>query len=660
MSEAYLAGGDAYEDIHHIHKPGQTFRPLQDHTLNFLDLTIKVGDTRGAVFPRIYYADAYHEPFGPILSAGSIAMSQVTFMPRDWPFFEPWGKSIYENYPWIFLPLGTSLTVSIENGIATITNPGNEDCGIFFRPLINLPLVNPSDNKPLRVAFDNPEVTEESTSTQIMLELLLEKNTEKFTIYLCIGCGAEWEWRKPQHAEQLPTLTYGWLFTGPGYHDLDLYQLFIKFRTELGLSTDPTDWHINQLGFALGTQSPSAIDYLKSDYLGFYHDTAPQVGKNLATTGKTQNGKTYRFRCKMTPYLLAKGEYYALLLDAPPIPYPVRDAWLYDKGDATYPRGLRLLTEDGGITWTKHYNDDHLFAEWGDPPLPKPEPPPPISYQAILDITYYPTMDGILISLPTNVPCHLFCYWTDKKPGKHHSSRTIRGKTVPWGTYFCFVGWHAVEQNEPGDTLYHTFTLEPWPECETRWFTFRGNIANELSPSVGPIFEKHHPGITPHQKYESYEVHGWDYSFIHEPYRTGQTFTPTKGHTLTKVYTLMARVPRTYPNLYLEIREAPNDIPTAPILSSGRTIWAVIPERPYPAWVETPMSTCILKPNVKYAIIARTAHVGAGDLCWYADRWYGTYPRGIRIRSNDAGNTWSKFPVDDALFQEWGITFKGE
>lgn len=110
---------------------------------------------------------------------------------------------------------------------------------------------------------------------------------------------------------------------------------------------------------------------------------------------------------------------------------------------------------------------------------------------AILDIAQTPIPGGISIVLTTNNPCHLTCYWTDKKPLRHYTTRTLRGLTVPWGSYYCFVAWHAVEQNEPGDTLLHTFDLNEWYYCQTRWFTFRGTVAGSESPSVGPIFEKH-------------------------------------------------------------------------------------------------------------------------------------------------------------------------
>lgn len=210
---------------------------------------------------------------------------------------------------------------------------------------------------------------------------------------------------------------------------------------------------------------------------------------SLLTTG--------RARFSMQSVLLLKGLRYAIVAECYPPLGGNAYHWQYDKDDATYIRGKRISSTDGGVTWTKHDNDDHLFAEFGYPPLPKPEPPPPIVNFAPVAIQYFHNPNSITITLATSVPCHLTCYYTDKTPLKHHTSRVVRGLAVPWATYFCFVGWKAVEQTEPGDSLYHTFEIPEWEQCQTKWFTFRGNVDEELSPSIGPIFKHHHSGILP-------------------------------------------------------------------------------------------------------------------------------------------------------------------
>lgn len=110
---------------------------------------------------------------------------------------------------------------------------------------------------------------------------------------------------------------------------------------------------------------------------------------------------------------------------------------------------------------------------------------------AILNLKYDYLTDGIAITTTTNIACHLTLYWTDIPPRRHPTARVFRGFETPWGAYFCFVGWRAVEQIEAGDTLTHTFLLHPWEICETRWFIFRGTVNDITSPSVGPIFTYH-------------------------------------------------------------------------------------------------------------------------------------------------------------------------
>ncbi len=278
-----------------------------------------------------------------------------------------------------------------------------------------------------------------------------------------------------------------------------------------------------------------------------------------------------------------------------------------------------------------------------------------LQHFAVLDIIQFSHSTGILIITTTNNPCHLTCYYTNKTPLRHATTLIKRGVALPWGAYFCFVAWNSLEQQEAGDTFTHTFDLTPWPICETRWFAFRGTVEGVISPSVSALIKKHYDGPTPLQKFEFYDDPKQTYSNIYEPRQSGQTFTPTQYHLLTKAYTFMHRVTNTYPNLCLDLKEAPDDTPTGPVLSSGRTSWAVIPVWPDPAWVETPMTPFILQPGTKYALIAHTQFVGQGILRWWRRYRPATYPRGIRIYSSDSGNTWSKFPLDDFLFEEWGI-----
>ncbi|GAH91514.1 unnamed protein product [marine sediment metagenome] len=277
-----------------------------------------------------------------------------------------------------------------------------------------------------------------------------------------------------------------------------------------------------------------------------------------------------------------------------------------------------------------------------------------LQHFAVLEVSYLHFATSIIITCSTNNPCHLTLYYTEKEPVRHTTSTIKRGVALPWGAYFCFVAWKSVEQQEAGDTLAHTFEVPDWSYCQTKWFTFRGTVASQLSPSVTALIKHHHPGVAPEQKFEFYEHPRPTYSNIYEPRREAQTFTPTETHLLTKVYTLLTRAANTYPTLNVKIKEAPDDTPTGPVLSSGQQPWAVIPDGAVPALIETPMTPLVLIEGTKYAKIIHTSFVGQGILRWRRRSLDATYPRGIRISSGDSGETWSKFPRDDFIFQEWG------
>jgi len=113
---------------------------------------------------------------------------------------------------------------------------------------------------------------------------------------------------------------------------------------------------------------------------------------------------------------------------------------------------------------------------------------------AVLTISYRHFTNASLIINTTDTPCHLTCYYTAEKPGRHKTTLTRRGVTLPWGAYFCFVAWKSVEQSEVGDSLTHTFAIPDWQLGQTLWLAFRGTVSGVLSPSTSPVFEHLHPG----------------------------------------------------------------------------------------------------------------------------------------------------------------------
>ncbi len=172
-----------------------------------------------------------------------------------------------------------------------------------------------------------------------------------------------------------------------------------------------------------------------------------------------------RCRIKMRPVELIQGEYYCIVLHSDgTLPY-TGIQWRFDTAEATYWGGMRVFSANGGTNWTVHYDSDFIFAEFGCPPgLDVPIKPPIDKFvPTIFDHTDFDT--GVCIGLATNSPTHMTLYWTDIEPRKHPVTRVVRGLVVPWYTYFCFVAWRAVEQLEPGDTLYHSFSLSGWPKA---------------------------------------------------------------------------------------------------------------------------------------------------------------------------------------------------
>lgn len=245
--------------------------------------------------------------------------------------------------------------------------------------------------------------------------------------------------------------------------------------------------------------------------------------------------KRFRIAIDKSPLLYAGG-YYAIIVYHKYYIIGSAASWQYDKDDATYPRGIRISSSDNGATWTKHYNDDHIFAEFGTPPTPKPPPDPPVDNFAILDVIQIITTTGYRFYVITNVPCHLFMLYVIAKPGKHKTEIIRRGERWKDAIRFCFVNPIKNEQEEQGDTIYHTFIKEPWAGCETRWFTFRATIDEAFSPSSTAIFVKHRPlGLL---FAEQYTLAAWPPTLplFAEPY-TLYPYPPTYSKIFDEAYT---------------------------------------------------------------------------------------------------------------------------
>jgi len=125
-----------------------------------------------------------------------------------------------------------------------------------------------------------------------------------------------------------------------------------------------------------------------------------------------------------------------------------------------------------------------------------PELPEQMFY-TILNYRHSPWDVGCHVRAISPYPCHMTLYWTYSEPLRHRTSRVFRGIEQPWSAYFCFVAYTGVEQEEAGDSTIHTFWMPDWLEGQTRFWTTRASVNDELTPSSTPIIKYTHPGGTP-------------------------------------------------------------------------------------------------------------------------------------------------------------------
>ena len=172
-----------------------------------------------------------------------------------------------------------------------------------------------------------------------------------------------------------------------------------------------------------------------------------------------------------------------------------------------------------------------MFEVWGYTPPPEPPPEPAISNWAPTDIASQLTPTGYTIVVTTNIPVHLWMRWSLNEPLKRPSEEFRRGILLMSGVRWCFVNWKENEQEEPGDTLVHTFIKPDWPVCQTRWFYFLGTKQAEESPSASPIFHLHREAV-PITTYPSL----WHNRYVYSRHGTWSTARNGYGESKDGVY----------------------------------------------------------------------------------------------------------------------------
>jgi len=101
---------------------------------------------------------------------------------------------------------------------------------------------------------------------------------------------------------------------------------------------------------------------------------------------------------------------------------------------------------------------------------------------------------GNQVEATTDIPSHLWMRWTYVNPRIHSKPVLRRGMWLNDDVRFCFDVYQDVEQEEPEDTLTHTFLLSPCVSGRHFWYYLWGYIDGVLSPSTSIVME-YHPGI---------------------------------------------------------------------------------------------------------------------------------------------------------------------
>lgn len=101
------------------------------------------------------------------------------------------------------------------------------------------------------------------------------------------------------------------------------------------------------------------------------------------------------------------------------------------------------------------------------------------------------------VHVTTDIPAHLTMLYTGKAIRLHLRQKVIRGVSKLTVPDYCFVEYQALDQEEAGDTLVHTFTFGPWEPGQCYSFRFIATIDGEPSSSDSGIFLVcyHDPGV---------------------------------------------------------------------------------------------------------------------------------------------------------------------
>lgn len=152
-------------------------------------------------------------------------------------------------------------------------------------------------------------------------------------------------------------------------------------------------------------------------------------------------------------------------------------------------------------------NPAQLFIEYNV------SPPPVADKWIITAMTEAWSPTGKQICLTTDVPCHLYLRFKDEPPEWHVRVTFRRGEPDTRDPGLAMKEYEQIEQDQAGDTYYHRFDLDPFPNKTRIHYYFIGTIAGGDVKSRSQFFRQDYTPLT----YENLYSELWQCIFQDEP-----------------------------------------------------------------------------------------------------------------------------------------------
>ena len=282
---------------------------------------------------------------------------------------------------------------------------------------------------------------------------------------------------------------------------------------------------------------------------------------------------------------------------------------------------------------------------------------------SVRDIDFHASTEGVRIRVTTDAPCHLWVRLSSQTPRIHKKPSLRRGVAFAEDVRFCFTVFEDNEQEEPGDTVDHTWWKPDWPVCTTKWLYVWGSRSGEVCVSTTAPFKYHNDGVDPIEPPPPPEPERFEFYIgpcpgawtVRRYFWNAQTFTPQVSHDLTHVLL------RLYRNgsdptekFYCQIQPTVAGKPTLPFLQQQWFLQDELATIPSEEWKQIDFDPVIpLAAGVMYAIVCWTSNNDSPYAYWRYEPTDNPYPRGTQCFSYN-GRDWTIQAGADHRFQEWG------